>query len=339
MVKIFLVILGCLAFPLKRESQQLYTISGYAQGTDYSIKYYASRPGVKKESIDSVLSEIDRSMSLYRPGSIINKFNASTGGYPIDKHLQQVVKRSFEIYEDTKGLFDITVAPLVQAWGFGFQPIRTLPDSARIELLLKSVGMKQLSMHPTALHKENAEVQIDVNGIAQGYTVDVVAAYLSNKVIKSYLVEIGGEILVKGYSPGRRVKKIGIEGPLSQEGTALGIKHTIGMTKGAITTSGSYRKYYEAGGRKINHLINPFTGYPLQTEVISATVIAPDAITADGYDNALMAMPIEEAMRFVNARKYLEAYFIYRLGNGAVVDTMTTGFKKLIIDNQNKQNE
>jgi len=315
------------AFSLKKELKQ-YKISGYAQGTDYAIMYYAADSVATKEGIDSLLNEIDLSMSLYKKGSLINQFNSAEKEIKTDHFINDVLKRSFEINRDTKGIFDITVAPLVQAWGFGPKDTKTEPSPATIKSILTCVGMKNLELKGALLSKSKPCIHIDLNGIAQGYSVDLIAAYLESRGIKQYVAELGGEIRILGPKPNGETMKIGIEGP-DKDGTPI-IRHIAAINTGAITTSGNYRKFHQSGKKKISHLIDPKTGYPLDNEMISVTVYANDAITADGYDNALMAMHLKDAIAFVEKRKNLEAYFVYHQKDGKVADTLTSGFKKLI---------
>jgi thiamine biosynthesis lipoprotein len=327
------LILSLLVFLcLPEKDQRQYTIQGYAQGTDYTIKYFAEDSIVSKGAIDSILISIDSSMSLYKPYSLINQFNASKNGMKLDRHFLNVMKKSFEIYRNTAGKFDPTVKPLVQAWGFGVKPVQEFPDSATVKSILSCVGMNELLLKTDFLQKKKPCVQVDLNGIAQGYSVDVVADYLNQKSIRAFIVEIGGELRMKGPKPDGTPLKIGIEGPADGEHTEPSIRHVVAMNNGAITTSGNYRKFLQRGKGKIAHLIDPKTGYPLDNALISVTLYAKDAITADGYDNAVMAMGIEEALAFVRAKKGMEAYIIYHRKDGSVADTLTSGFKKLMIN-------
>lgn len=305
-----------------------YKIKGFAQGTDYTIMYYAKDSVATKSGIDSLLKVIDQSMSLYQKGSMINQFNAAEKQIQTDHFLNAVLKRSFEINADTKGIFDITVAPLVQAWGFGPKPVSTEPDEKEIKSILNIVGMQNLKLKKGLLTKTKPGIQIDLNGIAQGYSVDLIADYLNQKGIKSYVAELGGEIRVAGPKPDGTPMKIGIEGPDQNDEPA--IRHIALLNQGAITTSGNYRKFHQSGKKKISHLINAQTGYPLENEMISVTVYAKDAITADGYDNALMGMHLQEALKFVEERPNLEAYFVYHKPDGTIADTLSTGFKKML---------
>lgn len=316
---------------LQKKDRQQYSIHGYAQGTDYSIKYFAEDSVVTKRSVDSILLKIDSSMSLYKPYSLISQFNRSANGILMDAHFARVMKKSFEIYKDTQGKFDVTVAPLVQAWGFGPKPVSLFPDSAMVRQLLQNVGMNYLELRGNYLKKKKPGVKIDLNGIAQGYSVDVVASYLLSKGIRSFVVEIGGELRVEGPKPDGTVMRIGIEGPALSAQSEPEIRHVLSFSSGAVTTSGNYRKYLQRGKGKIAHLINPKTGYPLDNQLISATIYAKDAITADGYDNAVMSMSVNEALAFVAAKKGMEAYLIYHRKDGSVADTLSSGFRKMIV--------
>jgi thiamine biosynthesis lipoprotein len=320
------------SFLFAKEKQRQYVIHGYAQGTDYSVKYFANDSLVSKADIDSILVVIDSSMSLYKPYSRIVSFNNSVAGLELDRHFLTVMKSSFAINKSTEGRFDVTVAPLVQAWGFGARPVSKFPDSAEIKGLLAYTGMKYLHLKKGYLLKDRPEVKVDLNGIAQGYSVDVVADHLKSRGVKSFVVEIGGELRVSGPKPDGTAFRVGIEGPSPVANSEPVIRHVVSLNKGAITTSGNYRKYLRSGTKKVTHLINPKTGYPLENNMISVTVYATDAMTADGYDNALMAMDVKGALKFVSKKKKLEAYIIYRRNDGSIADTLSRGFKKLIAD-------
>jgi thiamine biosynthesis lipoprotein len=327
---IAICLLFLVAFFCGGKDQKLYAIHGFTQGTDYNVRYYADSEKVSRQQIDSILLGIDSSMSLYKSYSLITNFNKSLTGITIDDGFLNVVRKAIQISRETDGRFDITVAPLVQLWGFGPLPVKGFPNDSAVHDALKYVGVKYLRIEGNFLKKTKSQVQIDLNGIAQGYSVDVVAAFLKENGINSYIVEVGGEVVVKGPKPDGSGYKIGIVGPGAEE---MGFRHTAEIKKGAITTSGNYNKTLEYKEGKISHLINPKTGYPLSNRMISVTVFAKDAMTADGYDNALMAMEIPEALKFLESRKDLEAYFIYRNSKGHIADTLTKGFKKLLVTN------
>lgn len=308
-----------------------YKISGYAQGTSYNISYFATDSVVTKTQIDSILNVIDLSMSLYKPNSSIVRFNNAEKGILIDQHFANVFKKSQTINRETNGIFDVTIAPLVQYWGFGPKPVTNKQQEQPVNEILAQVGMDKVQLSGNLLQKSNPKVTIDLNGIAQGYTVDVIADFLEKGKIKSYVVEVGGEIRAKGPKPDGKLMRIGIEGPSENDFTEPAIKHIIEFKEGAVTTSGNYRKFISKGDKKISHLINPKTGYPFQNEMISVTVFAKRAIDADGYDNALMGMGLNGAMKFLVKKKNLEAYIIYKNKDGKITDTLTSGFKRMIV--------
>ncbi|MBO9613088.1 MAG: FAD:protein FMN transferase [Dyadobacter sp.] len=311
---------------------RVHRISGQAQGTTYAVTWYADGVSVTQIQIDSIFKSLDASLSIYQPGSLISRFNESEGGIEMDRHLAFVVEKSMQIYRETGGLSDITVYPLVRAWGFGVKTADAMPDSAAIRLLLRCVGSDKLKIAGGRLVKTVPCVQIDVNGIAQGYSVDVVAKFLEARGIENYMVEVGGEIRTKGRKqPGNEPMKIGIETPSAHAFDAPAIREVISIGNGAVTTSGSYRKYRESGGKRLSHIIDPQTGFPVQREIISATVVAPEAITADGFDNALLAAGVDGAFEILRTHPEMEAYFIYRKPDGTVGDTASAGFGKYIV--------
>lgn len=327
---LWVLLVTCTAF-LQQPAWRKIQITGKAQGTSYHITWYAHDSTFGQQQIDSILQKIDTSLSIYNPQSLISKFNSSGKGVVMDNHFHTVFLKSMETYRQTGGIFDITVQPLVQAWGFGPQKINALPDSATIRSLKSCVSSLNLFTKGYGLFKKKACTRIDVNGIAQGYSVDVIAAFLEANGIKNYLVELGGEIRVKGAKqPGGEKMKIGIEAPGEDDFQLSMISKIISTDSGAITTSGSYRKFYESEGKKITHIIDPRSGYPAQNELISVTVYAHDAITADAFDNALMVMGLKKALQFVEQRKDLAAHFIYRTAAGTIADTASSRFYKLL---------
>jgi len=324
------LLVTCTAF-IHQPAWRKIQISGKAQGTSYHITWYARDSTFGQQQIDSILAKIDTSLSIYNPQSLISQFNNSPGGVVMDNHFQNVLNKSMDTYRQTGGIFDITVQPLVQAWGFGPKKMTSLPDSGTIRLLKACVSSENLYTKGHTLLKRKTCTSIDVNGIAQGYSVDVIANYLEAHGIQNYLVEVGGEIRIKGHKqPGGEKMKIGIEAPGENDFELSMISKVVAVEQGAITTSGSYRKFYESEGKKITHIIDPRTGYPAQNELISVTVYAPDAITADAYDNALMVMGLKKALQFVEQRKEMAAHFIYRTPAGAIADTASSRFYKLL---------
>lgn len=304
-----------------------FQISGYAQGTTYHIIYYAPDSTVTQKHTDSLLSRLDNSVSLYSPTSLICRFNTSARGIEVDEPFKLLIKKAIEVNRATSGAVDVTVKPLVDAWGFGVKKPVSPPDEQKIKKILKNVGVDKIWLIGNFLHKKHPGVQIDLNGIAQGYSADLLAGLLERNHIKSYMVEIGGELRIKGPKPDGSMFTVGIEAIDGNDLSPDLLRKVISLNDGAVTTSGNYRKHLQAGGKQISHIINPKTGYPAQNEMISVTVVAKDGITADGYDNGFMAMGLKNTLKYLAHRKDMEAYIIYKKSDGTVADTATTGFK------------
>jgi thiamine biosynthesis lipoprotein len=333
-IVIFLLffLLSCVTSRKSAQTLLPFQFKGLAQGTTYQVMYYATDSVVTRLELKNILLGIDSSLSIYKPKSIISRFNDASDKIKMDVHLRKVMEKSAVIYHQTNGISDCTVYPLVEAWGFGPKKTLDTPDSSTIRRILPCVGAEKIEISGDWLIKKIPCVKIDVNGIAQGYTVDVISALLEQHGVQNYLVELGGEIRVKGLKqPAQTPFSIGIEAPEGDFDQTV-IKRVLQLGNGAVTTSGNYRRYYESEGRVISHLINPGTGYPWQNELISVTVFASDAITADGYDNALMGMGLKEAFTFLEKHKEMDAHFIYRTDKGTVADTATTGFYRMFVN-------
>lgn len=329
---LFLVLAGWLV-PLTpvTVARRAFHLSGYAQGTTYAITYYAPDSLVTGHDITAQLAEIEASLSLYRPGSLLNQFNQSARGVVADQHLRVVVREALHVYQATGGRFDATVEPLVQAWGFGPRPVAAPPSAAAIQAILPHIGSDKIHLRGDSLVKDLPAMHLDLNGIAQGYTVDVLATLLERRHIQDYLVELGGEIRVRGHKwPGGELMRIGIEQPDTSAFAPAAMQQVICLPAGGVTTSGNYRKYRQWGGVRSSHLIDPKTGYAFQNELISMTVVAADALTADAYDNALMGMGLAGALAFLKQNPALQAYLIYQRPDGTVAATATAGLQKLL---------
>ncbi len=301
-------------------------LHGRAQGTTYAIQYYANQNLVRKQEVDSVLAVIDRSMSLYQDSSLISRFNQNdVSAMQLDPHINAVMQRAFAVHKRSGGYFDVTVEPLVRLWGFGSQRVRELPTQKQIDSVLAFVGMNKLTLRKNLLQKQDRRVSIDLNGIAQGYSVDVLASFLASKNVKNYIVELGGEIKTKGNKPGGQPFEIAIERPLNAGNSGF----ILQLSGESVTTSGNYRKVFDYQGKKIHHHIDPKTGYPLQNNVASVTVIAPHAVDADAYDNVFMALSPKESIKLANKLKGVEVYIIYKEGE-AFREIFSKGFSRYI---------
>ncbi|QDK83370.1 FAD:protein FMN transferase [Spirosoma sp. KCTC 42546] len=298
-------------------------LEGEAQGTTYHIKYRDEQQRNLKKEIDSVLITIDKCLSTYRADSEISRFNRSERHQFESPYFYPVLKKSEEVFRATNGAFDPTVMPLVEAYGFGPKKIR-LPEPVNIDSLVQLVGFQKVSFDAVSIRKLTKNIRLDFNGIAQGYSVDVVSEFLESRGIDRYMVEIGGEIRTKGKKGEDQVWTIGIENPL-QPGKML---TTLKLVNRAMTTAGNYRNHYESNGQTFSHIINPKTGMMEQSSVLSVTVFAPDAITADGYDTAFFVMGLDATKRFLSTRKDLDVYIVYTGEDGQPKTFVTEGLKK-----------
>ncbi len=289
----------------------LIKIEGNAQGTTYHISYLSNDNIDYKDAIDSILKAIDSSMSTYLPVSLISMINKNDSTVLVDRYFIDVFNKSMEVSEKTGGLFDVTIGPLVNAWGFGFTKKASV-DSSMIDSLLHFVGYKMLKLEGNKIIKAKPEIVLDFNAIAQGYSVDVLANFLERKGVDNYLVELGGELKAKGKKHDEDWK-VGIDQPIAKESSERKLEAIISLNNKALATSGNYRKFYEEGGQKFSHIIDPRTGYPAKQNLLSTTVISNDGITADAYATAFMIMGLERSKQFLidNKDLNLEVYFIY----------------------------
>lgn len=325
---LFLLLLtGC------RDKTQFSDFAGFTQGTTYSIVYENSRdrdPQDLKAEVEKVLHAFDMSLSLYEDSSIVSRINRNEEVTP-DFWFTEVFKRSKEISELTQGAFDITVGSLVRSWGFGPDERRDISPRI-IDSLRSLVGMEKVDMTDGRVIKSDPRISLDFNAIAQGYSVDVVSSFLEGKGIGSFLVEIGGEVRVKG-DKGGVLWRIGIDRPEDnnfnpgQELTAV-----IEMKDRSLATSGNYRKFYVEDGIKYSHTIDPRTGYPARNQLLSATILASDCATADGIATACMVMGKEKSIEFLDLHPEYDGFLIYSDQEGRFRTWMTEKLKEFITE-------
>ncbi len=307
---LFIFILATSCTTDKSADRAYLSIRGFTQGTNYMVKYSSPDTIDYKDEIEHLLAEIDTSMSTYNEHSIISKVNNNEEVEP-DKYFKDVFNTAMKISRETQGAFDITVGPLVSAWGFGQEEVRDI-DSAIVDSIRKFVGYEKVTLEGGSIHKKDKRLRLDMNAIAQGYTTDVIANFLDEKGIKNYLVEVGGEVKTKGISPSDRQWRIGIDKPVDSNNVAgRNLQAIVKLDNRALATSGNYRKFYIKDGVKYAHTINPKTGYPVTHQLLSASVFAPDCITADAYATAFMVMGRKESKKLVNKIEDIDAYFIY----------------------------
>ena len=278
---------------------------------------------------------IDLSMSTYRPDSAISKINQGDTTVVVDEHFRKVFEASQQIWQESEGLFDPTVGVLVNAWGFGKQKISEadLPTDKKIDSLRKYVGFDKVALtEKNLIKKRYTEILFDFNAIAQGYTSDVVANYLSARGIKNYIVEIAGEMYLKGKNTVEdKSWTIGVENPLKPLDDR-DLVATIQFTNQGLATSGNYRKVWtDSNGRKYVHSINPLTGRATQSDVLSATVVAPSTMLADGYATMFMVMGLAKSKAFLEKHPDLAVLLVYSDDKHQEATYKTKSFEKLII--------
>ncbi|MFW5803717.1 MAG: FAD:protein FMN transferase, partial [bacterium] len=279
---LFFIFISCGNLP--NDHDVYIRLTGFAQGTTYHITYLKKGELDLQDKIDSLLHDFDHSLSTYDSTSIISRINRNDPQVEIDEKFKVVFNTAREVYEKSGGTFDITVAPIVNAWGFYLKDGNTRPDSNHIFKLLQYVGMDKVRLDGNKLIKDDLNVKLDVNAIAQGYAVDLTSSFLDSLEIQDYLVEIGGEIRAKGKNPKGEAWSVGIDKPIDDNhfpGSVL--QEIILLRNKSLATSGNNRKYFVQDGVKYSHSIDPKTGFPVKDRILSATIITENCIIADAY--------------------------------------------------------
>lgn len=296
-------VFGQLAKPIR--------IEGQTMGTTYSVIYFDSRDRNFQFSVDSLLNVVNNAISNYLPGSDVSMFNAnekSNGIYSV--HFQTALTRSIEVARESDGNFDPTVMPLVNLWGFGPQK-KGIPSQQKIDSIKNFIGYKHISIHGNEIVKDHPNVQVDFGGIGQGYGVDIICDFLRSKNIRHFLVELGGE----GYASGRNLERetnwrVGLINPLLPEDEQQLIGYAI-VEDEAFTTSGNYFNYRVIDGKKYGHTISPSSGFPIEHELISVSLFAPDCTTADAWDTAFLVAGEDKTRDFLERHSNLASVLIY----------------------------
>ncbi len=317
-------------------------IEGKTMGTTYHIQYLGAKNF--KRDIDRLLEEINNAVSTYIPTSTISQFNASgrldillgERGEPLSKlhgHFLANIEEAYDVYKASRGSFDPTVGPLVEAWGFGNAGrAKAAVDSQRVQVLLDRVGMDKLTLKAgrdtIQVIALKDSIELDFSALAKGYGVDKVADLLKSKGTSQFMIEIGGEVRVAGLNPRQEAWTLGINTPEENAGLT-DISARIHLHDAAMATSGNYRNVYVLEGRKVWHTMNPKTGYPEESNLLSATIVHPRCITADALATACMAQDVDGAIGLINSVPKAEGFFIYRDLKGNIA-TFTTD--KLIKD-------
>jgi FAD:protein FMN transferase len=320
----------------KNTRAELIVLSGEAQGTTFNIRYHGAGAVNYQQAVDSILKVIDQSLSNWVGNSTISLFNKQNELTTNDEHFIRMMLESKSIYQVSNGAFDPAVMPLVKAWGFGPEGPAVKANQNIDSLLLLVNWDFDMTMTNDGSGKtvvqfvKNSPVQFDFNAIAQGYSVDVVFEFLRNNGVKDMMVEIGGEVRAMGKNDKGELWRIGIDKPVEEAERTL--QAIAEINNKAIATSGNYRKFYEKDGQRYAHTINPKTGYPVQHNLLSATVLAETCANADAYATVFMVLGLEESLAFLqnHPELNLEAYFINSDADGNLKTHFTEGMKSIV---------
>jgi thiamine biosynthesis lipoprotein len=310
---VVILALGFLLWNHDGDTKHEYTsFQGFIFGTTYSVIYEAPEGLDYREELNQhLLAVVDSSLSTFNKASVISLINENKV-HVTDSAFEAVFNRALELSELTDGAFDMTVAPLVNAWGFGYEGEEgALPSQEGIDSLLSIVGYQTVKLIDHRVIKEFAETKLDASAIAKGYSVDVAAEFLASKGVTNYMVEIGGEIRVAGMNKFGKKWRLGIDKPMEDPCLSHRELDTIlYLTDKALATSGNYRQYYYKNGKRYSHTIDPRTGYPVDHQLLSATVIADDCMTADAIATACMVMGVDGSLDLAAKMEGVEVYLI-----------------------------
>lgn len=308
-----LLIVGSVLIIRQQQNAPYQKVSDFIFGTTYNVIYQCDSD--LSQGIRAELEKVDHSLSPFNKTSVITAVN-NNQEVVLDKMFLEVYEKAMEISADTDGAFDITVAPLVNAWGFGFKN-DTKPTRRQVDSLKAFVGYQKVSLADGKIKKRDPRMMLDCSAIAKGYGTDVVARFLRSRGVKNFMVEIGGEIVTSGVNQSRVPWRVGVIKPTED---SLNVGHelqtTLNVTDIAMATSGNYRNFYYKGGKKFAHTVDPKTGYPVQHSILSATVLTKSCMIADAYATSFMVMGMERAKQVLERHPELQAYFIYDNGKG-----------------------
>ena len=312
---LILLIVGTVLIVRQQQSLPYQQSSDFIFGTAYKIVYQHDKD-LSKE-IREELMKVDYSLSPFNEKSVITAVNQNRD-VVLDTLFLDVFIKSMEISRETDGAFDITVAPLVNAWGFGFKN-ETRPTPLQVDSLLQIVGYKKVRLEGNKVIKRDPRMMLDCSAIAKGYGVDVVARYLRSLGIRNFMVEIGGEVVTSGVNPQRLPWRVGVVKPSEDSLNVNNELQTIlNVTDKAMATSGNYRNFYYKNGKRFAHTIDPKTGSPVQHSLLSATVLADECAVADAYATSFMVMGLERAKKLLERHPELMVYLIYDDGKDSL---------------------
>lgn len=308
---LFIVMLAVLT-ACKSAPTEIQSLQGKTMGTTYSIQYVGQKNAELHAAVDSLLHAVNASLSTYIPSSTISLINQAESYGLTDAYFRVNYQKAVEVAQASEGAFDMTVMPLVNAWGFGFKKMAEAVDSTLIDSLRQFVGMDKVWLSGDTLYKAAPQVMVDFSALAKGFGIDEVARLLKQQGIQNFLVEIGGELVASGRKADGTDWMAGIEKPIEdQSGQVRALEMVVPLKNRAMATSGNYRNFYERNGQKFAHEIDPLTGFPAMQSLLSVTIFASDCMTADAWATACMVMGFERAKKWVESQKAIQAIFIY----------------------------
>jgi FAD:protein FMN transferase len=310
---------------------------GPVYGSTYHITYEYKPAVTLEKDINRILERIDLSMSTYDPNSTLSRINRNDTSARLDKDLIRVLQAGRKVTEISGGAFDMTVAPLVNAWGFGFTA-REKVTPAMIDSLLVFTGFSKVRIEGDRLIKDDPRIMIDPNAITPGYVADIIAEYFDSVGVRNYLVEIGGELRCLGKNREGNSWRVGVDKPL-ENSYEREIQQVFHLDDISVATSGNYRKFYEENGMKFSHTIDPKTGYPARSNLLSATVFADECIYADAYATVFMVVGLDKAMELSAVIPGIQVYFIYSDADGSVRTWQSPGVKSMIQNSSEMQEQ
>ena len=304
-------------------------LQGLAQGSYYAITYYDEQGRNFQHEIDSIFHAVDMSVNLWVDSSVISKVNRNE-----EVTLDSIFIDNFRIAQEaarlSDGYFDPTISPIVAAWGFSYKNGDSITPQL-IDSLKQLVDYRKVSIENGKVVKENPSITLDFNAIAQGYTSDLIASFLENRGIKNYLVDTGGEIMARGGKPNGQPWIVGIEKPAENRDSDRIVQTRIALRDKGLVTSGSTRKYVERNGKRYSHCINPKTGYPVEHQLLSTTVLADNSVWADALASICMVMGMEKSLPLIESMNGVEAYYIFVNEQNELETFATEGFRELLI--------
>lgn len=326
---IFLAVVLAIACSCNLKKSSYITNQGFMYGTVYTVKYESPDGNDLQVEIEAEMNKVNHSLSTFDSLSVVSKINRNQD-VELDDYFLAVFNKAMEVSEITGGAFDITVAPMVNVWGFGFKRKETVTDTL-LDSLKMLVGYRKIRISGNRVVKDHPNTMLDCSAIAKGFGCDVVGNYLAAQGCKNYMVEIGGEVVAHGVNAKGKPWSIGVSKPVDDPSPDnQELKAIVSLRNKALATSGNYRNFYIENDKKYAHTIDPKTGYPVQHSLLSSTVLADDCMTADAYATAFMVLGLEEAKRIVSQVKGLEVYFIYSGENGEMKTWFSEGFRDML---------